>query len=234
MKNTISFIPASEEVEKYVSPPVPTKTVVPDWYKRADTDYLKNPIFDDNGSLYNTTIKQCVPFLDSMTAGYVQKTWCDIYINPVGESVEYSFSTTPKPIGMRPKTHIKYFEGEFYPIEFYWEVPWQPKVPKGYSVLSVHPLNRTDLPFTTLSGLVDSDGYYHGPFGNMPFYVKAGFRGIIPAGTPMFQYIPIKRESWQSVAEPFSSEQVEKRLRQQRSKFWGFYKENFWARKEYY
>lgn len=234
MKNKITFIPASEEVEKYVAPPVPIKTVVPDWYKRADTEYLKNPKFDDQGSLANTSLKQCVPFLDAMTSGYVQKTWCDIYIDAESEDVKFSFSTTPKPVGARPKTHIKYFDSEFYPVEFFWEIPWQAKLPKGYSVFAIHPLNRSDLPFVTMAGLIDADGYHHAPSGNMPFYVKMGFKGIIPAGTPMYQFIPIKRESWESQLEPFSQELQRKRLKHQRSKFWGFYKETFWHRKEYY
>ncbi len=36
---------------------------------------------------------------------------------------------------------------------------WTIEAPKGYSVLFAHPANRADLPFTTITGLVDSDLY---------------------------------------------------------------------------
>lgn len=234
MKNKITFIPASEDVEKYVSPPVPIKLEVPEWYKKIETEYLKSPKFSEQGQLSNTSLKQCIPFFDAMTAGYVQKTWCDIYINPVGDSFEMAFPVSPEPLGMRNKVHIKYYDDEYYPAEFFWQIPWQVKLPEGYSVFAIHPLNRQDLPFTTMSGLIDADRYHHAPFGNMPVYIKKGFRGIIPAGTPMYQFIPIKREGWESATEEFSEEEIKKKLRYQISKFWGFYKDNFWHRKEYY
>jgi hypothetical protein len=60
-----------------------------------------------------------------------------------------------------------------------------------------HPLNRFDLPFTTTSGIVDSDKFF-AP-GNVPFFIKEGFSGIIPEGTPFLQLIPIKRATWKMV-----------------------------------
>lgn len=234
MTNKISFIPASEEVEKYVPAPVPAKLEVPEWYKRADTNYMKNPVFDEQGSVINNSIKQCVPFLDAMTAGYIQKTWCDIYVRPIDGNIEYSFATSPDPLGQRPKAHAKTFSEEFYPAEFFWRIPWQVKLPQGYSAFAIHPLNREDLPFHTMAGFIDADGYHHAPFGNMPFYIKRGFEGIIPSGTPMYQFIPVRRESWKSESEAFSDEETKKRFKEQRRKFWGFYKETFWHRKEYY
>jgi len=234
MKNKISFIPASEDAAKYVECPKPSKSEVPAWYKKISTDYLKSPKFGQEGELLNSSLKLCAPFLDSLTAGYVQKTWCDIYIGSDGESLTYTFPTKPDPMGVRDTIHMEYFNDEFYRAEFFWRIPWQPKVPKGYSVIITHPLNRLDLPFVTTSGIIDSDRYYHSPWGNLPFYVKRGFEGIIPAGTPMYQIIPIKRESWEGFAEDFSEEETEKRFRLQKTKMWGFYKESFWNRKEYY
>ena len=37
---------------------------------------------------------------------------------------------------------------------------WTIEAPAGYSLLFTHPVNRPDLPFTTLTGLVDSDLYH--------------------------------------------------------------------------
>jgi hypothetical protein len=234
MKNKINFIPASEDISKYVECPKPARLEVPSWYKKIETQYLKSPKFDEQGTLLNTSLKQCVPFFDAMTAGYIQKTWCDTYISIEGDSIKYTFPTIPGPMGVRDVTHIKYFDEEFYPAEFFWNTPWQAKVPKGYSVIVTHPLNRTDLPFLTTSGIIDADGYHHSPFGSMPFYIKKGFEGIIPAGTPMYQFIPIKRESWKTVEDPFLEDLTKERHKYQKTKIWGFYKEKFWNRKEYY
>jgi hypothetical protein len=37
---------------------------------------------------------------------------------------------------------------------------WIIEAPDGYAVLFTHPFNRFDLPFTTLTGLVDCDRYH--------------------------------------------------------------------------
>ena len=33
----------------------------------------------------------------------------------------------------------------------------------------------------------------------MPFFIREGYEGIVPAGTPYVHIIPIKREDWDSV-----------------------------------
>jgi len=77
-----------------------------------------------------------------------------------------------------------------------WKSLFNIQTPKGYSILISHPHNRFDLPFTTLSGIVDSDMTM--ARGNLPFFLKSGFEGIIPVGTPIYQVMPFKRENWQS------------------------------------
>ena len=71
---------------------------------------------------------------------------------------------------------------------------WAIKVPDDYSVLFVPPLNRGISPFECFSGLVDCDGYFE--FINFPFMFHAiNWTGILPAGTPLVQAIPIKRDT---------------------------------------
>ena len=105
-------------------------------------------------------------------------------------------------------------------------------IPKNYSILFTHPLNRHDLPFTTLSGIVDS-GLITSPTGSVPFYIKENFEGLIPQGTPIAQLIPIRQESWSS---KIKNGLVEKSLKQTISSnlvFSGWYKKNIWKRKNY-
>ena len=180
--------------------PVTAKSEIPQWYKDGEVEYI-----DAVGKL-NPGIKKCIPILDSLTAGYLLKTSVNIYIkkrhngktaidydidmntlSPVGVRPDELGSTIPRPAG-----HLK--------EQLIWTALWSWKTPKGYSLLLTHPLNRWDLPFTTMSGIVDSDKY-HGP-GNVPFFLKEGFEGLIPKGTPYAQIIPIKRANWTAVFDP--------------------------------
>ena len=230
----IEFIPSSPETQISVPEPEKSSAFIPDWYKKAEPANIKNPIFKNDGSLHNTSLKMCMPFLDSLTSGYIQKTWCDIYIknNKKDETVEFIYSHEPKIIGTRERKAIETYEFEYYPIEFFWHIEWINKLPRGYSALITHPLNRNDLPFTTLSAIIDSDKYHHAPSGNLPFYIKNGFEGLIPAGTPMYQIIPIKRDPWKKEILPFTIEN-KKRFSEQKKYFWGFYKNFLWQKKEY-
>jgi hypothetical protein len=84
-----------------------------------------------------------------------------------------------------------------------------------------------------LEGVVDADSYTT-PI-NFPFNLKDNtFEGMIPAGTPLAQIIPFKRESWQL---DFGSEKEIIKAEEQRlnikSKFYDAYKTMFWSKKEY-
>jgi antitoxin (DNA-binding transcriptional repressor) of toxin-antitoxin stability system len=84
----------------------------------------------------------------------------------------------------------------YYKEHFAWFPEWSVETPPGYSALYTHPLNRFELPFLTVSGIIDNDKVILP--GSMPFFVKEGFVGIIEAGTPIAQIIPFKREDWES------------------------------------
>jgi hypothetical protein len=229
----IKFLPASKEVTMCVEHPVTAKKMIPDWYKKAPTFDVNKPEFVGTGKeVKNLGLKRCMPFLDAITAGYIQTTWCDMYVeNNNGELIIRSASG-PDLFIARETTSVSVGEG-YYEIEFAWKTPWLPELPKGFSALICHPINRLDLPFYTLSGLVDFDVFSHTPGGNISFFIKKGFTGLIPLGTPMFQIIPIKRETWISETAPFT-EKLQKKYNLSFKKFWGFYKDNFWVKKEYY
>jgi hypothetical protein len=108
---------------------------------------------------------------------------------------------------------------------------WSIKTPKGYSALFVHPLNRGDLPFYTLSGFVDTDDY-NTPV-NFPFLIRADFEGIIPKGTPIAQVIPIKRESWTHEVNNYDPKFTIEKEAKLNSTIYRAYKNLFWKRKDY-
>jgi hypothetical protein len=239
----IEFIPSSADVEIFVPEPRPAANYIPEWYRKTKNNfsekeyiekarmkrYLNNEVNPEN----IPSIKACTPFRDSMVNGYIQETWCDIYIHveKSTEQIFYSYSTDPEIISMRNFISIE--SDVHYPIEFIWKIPWLPKLPNGYSALFTHPLNHFELPFMSTSGIIDSDDYYHVSFGEFPFYIKKEFSGIIPAGTPMYQIIPIKRDSWNSKKEKFDIKDRKKRSYEINKKFYNNYKRFFHKKKTF-
>jgi hypothetical protein len=229
----ITFIPSTELAETVTESPVPAKSVVPNWYKKSPVFDSKNPVFNKERVIVNTELKMCMPFFDAMTGGYIQKTWADIFIGSKDNRLFYEAAAEPPLISHRHKVNIEINENNYYPVEYFWYSHWRVKLPKGYSLLITHPHNRLDLPFTTLTGFTDSDSYYHTPVGAIPFFVHRGFQGIIPAGTPMYQMIPVKRDSWEREVEKFEEDVIFKRAYLMRSRFYGAYRDMFWNKKQY-
>lgn len=228
----VEFIPKTEDIAVNVPSPKPAKAYSPNWYKsipKFSNGSFSAIDFPDGSVGANTTVKSCVPFMDALLTGYIQETWCDIYVEETNGFVTYKYSSNPKIVSHRDKPSIQISESHFYNMEFVWHQPWIPKLPKGYSMLYTHPLNRLDLPFVTLDGVIDNDAFSVETAGNYPFFLKTGFTGMIPAGTPMFQMVPIRREAWSSsTGKPFGIKQMGPNRH-----FYDGYKKMFWTKKEY-
>lgn len=226
-------MPVTKEFELVAPMPKPAKLYIPEWYKQIpatkDIEFRDGNLINDIGA-----VKRCMPFLDSLTTGYIQESWCDIHIHNRNNIITYTHSAPPTIMAARDRKALTISE-KYYALEFTWRMPWAPKLPKGYSAMYTHPLNRIDLPFTTTSGIVDSDLFFHTSEGggNYPFYIEKDFEGIIPAGTPMYQIIPIKRESWKSSPIPFNEDDSIRRDRVVRRHFFNSYKKQFWQKKSY-
>jgi hypothetical protein len=222
-----------------IGKPQPIKKFIPEWYRKAETHYVSE---EDNISIEDGTqkkspgLKTCVPFLDSLTSGYALVTPFDIYVGrtedgdldlrwnaPQGwedflmERPKESGATMPRPAGHAPNHLV-------------WSGKWGIKVPRGYSVLVTHPLNRQDLPFTTSSAIMDSDKFYGN--GNMPFFIKEDFIGVIEKNTPFAQIIPIKRDKWKMINNNSLKYNIAIQGHAVREKE-GIYKKKFWSRKDY-
>lgn len=173
--------------------------IVPSWYKDLPP-YIKYKGSDD------LSLKKCIPFLDALNTGYYLVTKKDYSFSANLEREEYSFSSTnltnaqgQKTISSHPMEQVGNmpFSEEYIKYLFKWNNPYQIKTPENYGVLFTHPMNWHHLPFYTLSGLVDTDKF---PIPVLfPFLMKNNFNGIIPAGTPVVQIIPIKKEDWKHI-----------------------------------
>jgi hypothetical protein len=233
MSKKIEFFNSGHE---FIEIPKSSKNFIPDWYKQAKRFFPDNKvrIFPDGNA--NLAHKLCVPFLDSLTTGYIAYTWIDIVVEntdlgltlrwreasqdfpPVTERPKNAAETMPVPHGHSPQ-------------QFTWLNAFQIKTPPGYSCLISHPFNRYDLPFTTLTGVVDTDGGMQS--GQVPFFMKDGFSGIIPAGTPMFQILPFKRENWEAKSNPELMEMDRHHHFHSLKSIFGFYKNMIWEKKSY-
>jgi hypothetical protein len=212
-------------IEEYPNNFVPAKAVIPEWYKKA-TIKTDDPKYSG--------LKRCAPFLDAMSSGYVVKLAFDLHVeNKEGQPfVTWDGSNNEHPpIKWRDHVSETVMDG-FYSVEYLWNMLATFKVPAGYNMLVTHPLNRYDLPFVTLSGIVEGDFAIAG-LGNLPFYIKKDFSGIIPQGTPILQVIPFKNESWESVKTEGLCKEGQINSKRSSLVFAGYYKNNIWKRKNY-
>ena len=228
----ITFLPASQDAYNFVPPPKPSKLYIPEWYKNIRPLKETELQFNQNTQISNFNVKHCLPYLDALSTGYIQELWTDILIEPVGDNINFKCASSPAPISTRDKVSVDLDE-DMYPVEFIWQKQWGVRLPKGYSMLITHPLTRVDVPFQTLSGVVDADSFTHYGIGNVPFFIKKGFVGIIPAGTPMYQIIPFKRDTWTSEVEVYDELTKQKSDRQIRKKFLHSYRDQYWHKKSY-
>jgi hypothetical protein len=98
-------------------------------------------------------------------------------------------------------------------------------------------MNIPNLPFKTMSGFIDSTNPLIGN-GNIPFYLKKNWEGVIPAGTPYAQVIPIKNESWKSEIINYSLEEMLDQINKKEKDYMighhlTRYKEKDWTKKTY-
>jgi len=87
----------------------------------------------------------------------------------------------------------------------------------------------------TVSGIIDNDKV-NLP-GSMPFFLKEGWTGVIPKGTPYAQLIPFKREDWESeiIIEDYNT--IFKKNHENSKKYripnGGVYKNEVWTKRTY-
>lgn len=227
--NKIYFNPSPISLSHNVASPNPAKSYIPEWYKSIQRFHNINEYDSELNCSPVGTVKACMPIFDSFTNGYIQETWCDIeVVNNKIYGLQVNFDKEMQILSSRDRTQDKQnrvpITDEFYDVEFVWNSPWFPKTPEGWSVLVTHPLNRYELPFLTFSGFVESDLYFQA--GRIPFFIKRGFSGVIPKGTPMYQFIPIKRSNWDN--EELSKDYYENHPHEHKS---GWYKDKHWQKK---
>tara|TARA_R110000822_G_scaffold90073_9_gene208407 strand:+ start:1637 stop:2392 length:756 start_codon:yes stop_codon:yes gene_type:complete len=238
-KKKITFVPTMTPYEGLLTPPEPASWHVPEWYRglakfeRSNSEKDLHPVnmIGTDGAAVAT--KQCPPFLDAMTAGYMYVLEDDLLVE-IGDDGQpiLSWKKNMLLIDQRPTIELPVPEG-CHPIHYGFKMNWYYETPPGHSVLVTHPMNRYDLPFMVQSGIIESDIWGLPVF--TAFFLKKGFRGIIPKGTPIFQYIPFKRDDWEMEVDSKEKtvQKHELAAERRRIKIHGYYKWFAWRKKTF-
>lgn len=195
----VEFIARNKEILEVLPKPYPSSNNLPEWYKNTPLYINDKKNIYDNGDP-NTTIKNCMPFFDGMTAGYHIPLPSDVWVDNQEGELKFKWAIDDVDIIHThiPEQYSLYPVPEGYMLHiFKWINPWIIKTPKNYSCLFTHPIHYDDLPFKSLSAIVDTDK--HPTNINFAFFLKKDFDGLIEKGTPMIQVIPFKREKYNSI-----------------------------------
>jgi hypothetical protein len=202
-------------LENILPRPMPAVQGLPDWFKA-----MPQKTFNPTLGIADQTVKRCPPFIDAMTYGFLIPLPVDLTVRdgeftwnfgvPKGFVSEFAHS----PIDFHDPSQAvgaPFYDADRFIIKF--NNLWTIQAPEGYSLLFTHPVNRTDLPFTTLTGLVDCDTFYDSPLNFPARWHDVSFNGVLPKGTPVAQCLPVKREIWAGRFEAFSGEDTKRLIK---------------------
>lgn len=235
----VSFIAEPYRKEDRDSEPEPAYKTLPQWYRDLSKHLTSNdlvslhPINDRGGDGSNVSTKLCLPFFDAMTLGWMYLLEDDVLVEvDKNGKPRLSWNKQVLLIDKRPEVDMA-IPDNCHPIQFGVKMSWFYETPKDYSLLMTPPINRPDLPFWSPSGIVDSDVWGLPAF--FPIFIKKNFQGIIPKGTPIFQFFPIKREPWELEID-YSPESYEKHdllSENRRSHVTAHYRKFAWRKKTF-
>ncbi|SME96984.1 hypothetical protein SAMN06265365_10740 [Tistlia consotensis] len=218
MKLTFRCLP---EFEPFLPRPLPARQGLPDWLRRAPATAPSALV--DAAAI--RTAKHCPPLIDAMGLGLLLPLACDLRVGPEGFAWDWPLpmpargNATRAPIGFHEPaqaagTPLAPDDGRFL-VKFmnFWAI----EAPPGVSLLFGHPANRPDLPFRTLSGLVDCDRFAAGMVHFPALWTDPAFEGVLPAGTPVAQCVPVVREVLELAFEPLDGAALEAQLELQQA-----------------
>ena len=225
-ENKITFSTQKICKEIGIENPVPIKLNIPEWFKKMEH------------SIENKTVKGCMPFLDSLTTGYLLKTDQDIYVKHGYTDAEGNPKATLNYPALADRgsrlvvygVNLNYENNVGHPAHqikgspllkkngdmFVHKIlnPWVITTPPGYSCLFLPPMNNGNDIFEIIPAIVDTDK--HKIPVNFPFIVKHNpkepITTVIKRGTPYVQIIPFKKESWKMNIKYFEDKEMITRI----------------------
>jgi hypothetical protein len=224
--------------------PQPAIRSFPKWFKDMPRFFNVDPNKEVPTRDFGT-IRDCPAVNDAMSFGYMLFLPGDIYVDATKSEVFFDTGTFGNgsriddagPAFKLISHHDPISTGgyksmfDFHEQTLKWQTYWGIRTDEGYSTMFIHPMHRNDLPFYSVTAIVDTDKF--GTRSPYAFFIKKGFKGVIHRGTPMLQVIPFRREDWEmQIVEPDGKDY---QINQQKiaSVFTQPYKKLFWQRKKF-
>lgn len=200
----VSIIPSVTQI----MPIEPSKSVSRSWLRKVVRDFKQQLKNNPKPRHCITNISRCPGISKIMKNGWIQKTWTDITIQTNGDGVGFNWTSSIDQQDLALNHNINMPYVSYHPHNMYGDYnpsknslksiikifsPWIVYIPKGYYLLSM-PIPYPDMhEFTAAIGLLDCDD---GPnFLNVQlFWHELNSEVFIPAGTPLAQYVLVKKE----------------------------------------
>ena len=195
-------------LSEHLPRPVPARGLLPGWLRAMPA----NAHSEIHGRDIRT-VKQCPPFVDAMAYGVMILLPCDVTVDhgalswawdipepatsghpraPLSFHVPAQLVDTPLALGGQAAIKFNSF--------------WTIEVDPGWSLFAMHPVNRDDLPFRTITGLVDADRFHDGGINFPALWSEPNFSGVLPKGTPVAQCFAVPRTAPELVFESFDAD----------------------------
>ena len=199
------------EWEALLPKPAPASDALPEWLKS-----MPAAVHSDILGAEVRTAKHCVPFIDALSRGFLVPLAADVTVSDTSFSWSWDMPAlsrsriTRAPISFHLGEQLAgtpLVDGDALAVKFnnFWTI----ETPPGHSLLITHPLNRSDLPFRTVAGIVDCDRYDHG-FVHFPAqWTDRTFTGTLHRGTPVAQCFVLPRSATELVFETLRGEHAE-------------------------
>jgi hypothetical protein len=197
-------------LQEYLPPPVLARSALPDWLRA-----MRPRAFSPTHGQEVRTVKQCPPFVDAMTYGFIMPLPCDVTVRDGTLSWDWDVPTPS--IYAHPRSPISFHvpeQVEGTPLHDPSRVLvkfnsfWTIELEAGWSLFATHPVNREDLPFRLVTGLVDADRFSDVGILFPAVWTDPGFSGTLPRGTPVAQCFAVPRVVPDLVFEAFSKDQA--------------------------
>jgi len=180
--------------------PYPANRHVPEWLKAM-------PAASPKGG----TVKRCAPFLEAMTAGYIIPAPGNVrFTKKEGRGLAAAYDAFEF---IHPHSTEDYDGSPFSDkMVVKFANPWIIVTEPDVACLITAPLNRYEIPFMAITGIVETGEFYKQVAQPMICTMRPGDVFILKRGEPMIQVIPFRRDDWTSrttvIDEPRLAAQV--------------------------
>jgi hypothetical protein len=187
--------------------PVAARAALPEWLRA-----MPAAAFSELHGQEIRTVKQCPPFVDAMAHGFLIPLPCDVTVR--NGRFSWAWDLPPLSVEAHPRSPLSFHapaqvtgtpfhDANRAVIKFnsFWTI----ELESGYSLFATHPINRADLPFRLLTGVVDADRFTDVGILFPAVWTDPQYDGVLPAGTPVAQCFPVARDALELAFEPLTA-----------------------------